>query len=241
MGKRSSWARYSSVVIGILAFVFGLSALLTDQSAVAKWVVSGVCMVTGASLFAVSYVLDSRDVRHGGPARSAGAGERDRDRDRDPRVRPSQERSASDDAFLKSKIGRTYPPRHREEPQRETQARGPVTVLNSKQDTELGVTESGIVVRDNWPRPGGASRWKVRLHLRWEDIAHLGFDYGTHDSVVSLWAVPSRGARRQHIVDSGAFTSTQWQDLAHGVAALTGGRLTVDLAGRDHPGMPRDS
>ncbi|MEV0009358.1 hypothetical protein [Streptomyces sp. NPDC047973] len=237
MAKRSSWARYSSVIIGILAFVFGLSALLTDQSAVAKWVVSCVCMVTGATLFTVSYVLDGRDVRHGRPARSAGTGERERD----PRVRPSQERSASDDAFLKSRIGKTRPPRHGEEPQRETQARGPVTVLNSKQDTELGVTESGIVVRDNWPRPGGTSRWKVRLNLRWEDIAHLGFDYGTHDSVVSLWAVPSHGARRQHIVDSGAFTSTQWQDLAHGVAALTDGRLTVDLAGRDHPGMPRDS
>ncbi|MEV6307716.1 hypothetical protein AB0M10_03830 [Streptomyces sp. NPDC051840] len=235
MGKRSSWARSSSKIIGSLAFVFGLSVLLTNQSAVAKWVVSGVCMVTGAGLFTIAYVLDSRDARDGRPASPAGTGERD------PRIRPSHERSASDDAFLKSEIRKTAPPRRRDEPQPETRARGPVTVLNSKQDTELSVTESGIVVRDNWPRPGGASRWKARLHLRWEEIAHLGFDYGTHDSVVSLWAVPSRGARRQHIVDSGAFTSTQWQDLAHGVAALTGGRLTVDLVGRDHPGAPRDS
>ncbi|MEV6263756.1 hypothetical protein AB0M42_23785 [Streptomyces sp. NPDC051784] len=220
MGKRSSWARSSSVVIGILAFVFGLSALLTDESAVAKWVVSGVCMVTGASLFTIACVLDSRDARNGRPARPTGT---------------------ADDAVPKSEIRKTRPPRRRDEPQPGTRAQGPVTVLNSKQDTEFAVTESGIVVRDNWPRPGGASRWKVRLHLRWEDIAHLGFGYGTHDSVVSLWAVPSHGARRQHIVDSGAFTSTQWQDLARGVAALTGGRLTVDLAGRDHPGMPRDS
>ncbi|WP_338674713.1 hypothetical protein V1460_18255 [Streptomyces sp. SCSIO 30461] len=218
------------MVIGVLVLVFGLSALLADQPGVGKWAVGGVCMVAGASLITSACVLNRRDA-----VRSAGTGRRDL------RIRPSHERSASDDAFLTTVLGKARPPRRREEPPPERQARGPVTVLSSNKDTEFSLNESGMLVRDKWPRPGGAFRWKVRLQLHWEDIASLGFDYGSHDSVVSLWAVLSHGDQRQHIVDSRAFAGSQWQELALSFADLTSGRLAVDLTGRDHPGMLRDS
>ncbi len=123
-----------------------------------------------------------------------------------------------------------------------TPPQGPVTVLSGKEDTEFAVHRSGITVQDKWPRPGGGARWKVRFDMRWEAITGLWFDYGSHDSVVSLYAaVPTDGPAPHHVVDSRTFTAGQWTRLADSVSACIGGRLTVDLTGREHPGPPRDS
>ncbi|MFI7019321.1 hypothetical protein [Streptomyces sp. NPDC050164] len=105
----------------------------------------------------------------------------------------------------------------------------------------LNLKRSGITVRDKWPRPDGQSSWKVRITLEWEDIASLVLDYGTHDSVQSLWAVPCQGRQRQHIVDSRTFTKDQWKYLALSFSSLTGGRLSIDLTELNAPGPLRDS
>ncbi|MEU6420031.1 hypothetical protein [Streptomyces spiralis] len=127
------------------------------------------------------------------------------------------------------------------EPAAEARTVGPVTARNRQRDTEFALTSSGMVVRDKWPRPGGGARWKIRVNLRWDDIAGLGFDYGSHDSAVSLWAVSPHSDQRQHIVDARSFTPDQWDELGRSTAALTGGRLAIDLTKLDHPGTPRDS
>ncbi|MGV9351287.1 hypothetical protein ACWDSD_42575 [Streptomyces spiralis] len=127
------------------------------------------------------------------------------------------------------------------EPAAEARTADLVTARNHQGETEFALTSSGMVVRDKWPRPGGGARWKIRVNLRWDDIAGLGFDYGSHDSVVSLWAVSPHSDQRQHIVDARSFTPDQWDELGRSTAALTGGRLAIDLTKLDHPGTPRDS
>ncbi|MBO1331051.1 hypothetical protein [Streptomyces sp. VRA16 Mangrove soil] len=74
-----------------------------------------------------------------------------------------------------------------------------------------------------------------------DDIAGLGFDFGSHDSVLSLWAVSPHSGQRHHIMDARGFTRDQWDELGRCASALTGGRLTVDLARLDEPGTTRDS
>ncbi|MFF1401302.1 hypothetical protein ACFVZD_47405 [Streptomyces sp. NPDC058287] len=83
-------------------------------------------------------------------------------------------------------------------------------------------------------KPAGRPWWG-------EDITSLSFDYGTHDSLLSLWAVSSQGSRRQHVLDVPALKAAQWRELALGITALTGGRLSIDITRLDHPGAPRDS
>lgn len=168
--------------------------------------------------------------------------DRNREASRDPRIRPRHKRTAGDLAFLITIAGQPRVTR----PGRQTQPRprsssGPVTVRSGDGETEVALNSSSLVVRHKWPRPGGAVRWKVRLDLRWDDIAALGFDYGTHDSVLALWATPLQGGGRRHVVDARTLKGAQWRELAPAVAALTQGRLTIDLARLDLPGSPRDS
>ncbi|KOX32659.1 DnaJ C-terminal domain-containing protein [Streptomyces ardesiacus] len=160
---------------------------------------------------------------------------------RDPRIRRPHDRSVSDDAFLITVVGNPRPHRPGPEPADRVRPAGPATARNRQGDTEVALTSAGMVVRDKWPRPGGGARWRTRVDLRWDDIAGLGFDYGSHDSVVSLWAVSPHGEQRQHIVDARSFTRDQWDELGRSTSALTGGRLTIDLAKLDHPGTARDS
>lgn len=160
---------------------------------------------------------------------------------RDPRIRRPHERPVSDDAFLLTVVGTARPHGEAPAPAAEPRTAGAVTARDRKGETELALTPSGMAVRDKWPRPGGGARWKTRADLRWDDIADLGFDYGSHDSVVSLWAVSPHSARRQFIVDARTFTRDQWDELARSTAALTGGRLAIDLTKLDHPGTLRDS
>lgn len=164
---------------------------------------------------------------------------------RDPRIRPARQRSVQDDAFLVTVVGpgRAHKPADRAEPGVPPKApRGPVTVLGGREDTEIAVHRTGIRVRDKWPMPGGTARWKVRFEMRWEAIGGLAFDYGSHDSVVALYAIPAGGAGpRQHVVDARAFTDGQWAEVAGGVAGLSGGRLVLDLTRRNGPGPLRDS
>ncbi|MFH8453721.1 hypothetical protein ACH4CD_31295 [Streptomyces fungicidicus] len=126
-------------------------------------------------------------------------------------------------------------------PRPATTVPGPLALLNRKGDTELTTTASGITVRDKWPRPGGTSSWKVRITLVWGDITGLVLDYGSHDSVQSLYAVPGQGRQRHHVLDSRTFTADQWEDLASSVSSLTGGRLGIDLTQLNAPGRLRDS
>jgi hypothetical protein len=170
--------------------------------------------------------------QHGRPAGEEG---------RDPRIRRPHDRSVSDDAFLVTVVGTPRP--HSPGPETVAGARtaGPATTRNRQGDTEFALTSSGMVVRDKWPRPDGGARWKIRVDLRWDDIAHLGFDYGSHDSVVSLWAVSPHSDQRQHIVDARSFTRDQWDELGRGTSALTGGRLVLDLTKLDPSGTVRDS
>jgi hypothetical protein len=158
-----------------------------------------------------------------------------------PRIRPSHERSISDDAFLITVTGRTRTSRSQRVPRPSTATPGPLTMLNRKGDTKLITTATEITVRDKWPRPGGQSSWKDRIKLQWEDVTSLVLDYGSHDSVQSLWAVSDEGRQRQHIMDSRTFTKDQWKDLALSVASLTGGRLSIDLTELNAPGPLRDS
>lgn len=164
---------------------------------------------------------------------------------RDPRIRSARERSVQDDAFLVTVVGpaRAQQPSGQAAPSApRAAARGPVTVLGGREDTEIAVHRSGITVRDKWPAPGGRARWKVRFDMRWEAIGGLAFDFGSHDAVVSLYAVPAGGAgARRHVVDARAFSDRQWADVAGSVADLSGGRLVVDITRRDRPGPARDA
>lgn len=125
-------------------------------------------------------------------------------------------------------------------PGRGQRERPPVTVRSGAQDTELSLDRSGLAVRIAWARVGGGYRWEVRARMRWEEVALLDFGYGSHDTVVSLYAVP-RGGRRLHLVDARVFTAAQWKELVAGVEAHSGGRLTIDLSRRDRPGPLGDS
>lgn len=145
------------------------------------------------------------------------------------------------DLRLSFLVGGPPPPAtepHRPEAKRRPQ--GPVTVRNRKRDTEFAVHAWGIVVRDEM-RGHGGSRWRDRLTLRWEEIADLSFDYGSHDSLVSLWAVRSDGAPRRPVVDARTFTIPQWQELALAAGSLSDGRIRIDLTRLDDPGILRDS
>ncbi|WP_405868043.1 DnaJ C-terminal domain-containing protein [Streptomyces sp. NBC_00005] len=116
----------------------------------------------------------------------------------------------------------------------------PVTVRTRKRDTEFTVAASGIVVRDEMRSHTGA-RWRTRLALRWEEIADLGFDYGSHDSVVSLWAVCTDGSPRRPVADARALTGAQWEELALAARALSNGRIRIDLTRLDATGILRDT
>lgn len=163
------------------------------------------------------------------------------DEGRDPRIRRPHDRSVSDDAFLVTVVGTPRPHSPGSETAAGARTAGPVTTRNRQGDTEFALTPSGMVVRDRWPRPDGGARWKIRVNLWWDDIAHLGFGYGSHDSVVSLWAASPHSDQRQHIVDARSFTRDQWDELGRSTSALTGGRLAIDLTQLDHPGTVRDS
>lgn len=163
------------------------------------------------------------------------------DEGRDPRIRRPHDRSVSDDAFLVTVVGTSRPGSPGPQTAAGARTAGPVTTRNRQGDIEVALTSSGMVIRDKWPRPDGGARWKIRVNLRWDDIAHLGFDYGSHDSVVSLWAASPHSDQRQHIVDARSFTSDQWDELGRSTSALTGGRLAIDLTKLDHPGTVRDS
>ncbi|GGJ80408.1 hypothetical protein GCM10011583_09890 [Streptomyces camponoticapitis] len=189
----------------------------------------------GDLLLAVRISGSRREKPTGQPTRTAGH------EGRDPRIRRPHERSVSDDAFLVTVVTTPGPSGPGPDPAPEVRAVGPVTVRNRQGDSEFAVTSSGMVVRDKWPRPGGGARWKIRVDLRWDDIVGLGFDYGSHDSVVSLWAVSASSGQRQHIVDARDFTRSQWDELARSTAPLTNGRLAIDLTQLDHPGTPRDA
>ncbi|MEU2967157.1 hypothetical protein ABZ687_19595 [Streptomyces ardesiacus] len=246
MDNGPSGARYLAIVLGFLTFVFSASLLLTDVPNPGKWLSAGIGMAGGATVFVGACILNARSARCGitggggkEPRRQHGksAGEERRD----PRIRRPHDRSVSDDAFLITVVGNPRPHRPGPEPADRVRPAGPATARNRQGDTEVALTSAGMAVRDKWPRPGGGARWRTRVDLRWDDIAGLGFDYGSHDSVVSLWAVSPHGEQRQHIVDARSFTRDQWDELGRSTSALTGGRLTIDLAKLDHPGTARDS
>ncbi|MFJ4843089.1 hypothetical protein [Streptomyces sp. NPDC088746] len=201
------------VAVGASVFVCGVAVPGFVDRGVGGWIVGGLGAALGAALL-ISGIggLVSRCARTSPEMPSAGHG---------PTPPPPREHPAA--------------------PVPRPRAQGPVTVRNSKNDTEFRLHRSGLVVLIAWARVGGGSRWKPHLDLPWEDIADLAFDHGSHDSVVSLYAVPVGGGPRQHIVDARSFTQGQWHDVALAVEGLSGGRLVLDLGRRDRLGSPRDT
>lgn len=223
LGKRARMERTIMVPKGV---VHGTRLTLVGQGA------------PGGRGFPAGNLLLSVRIAGGRAAQGAPA-----DGGRDPRIRSAHERSVRDDAFLVTVVGPARAQRSSGRAEPDAPApRGPVTVLGGREDTEIAVHRAGITVRDKWPAPGGRARWKVRFDGRWEAIGGLVFDYGSHDSVVALYALPAGGAgTRQHVVDARGFTERQWAEVAGSVADLSGGRLVIDLARRDRPGPLRDS
>ncbi|MFD7409755.1 DnaJ C-terminal domain-containing protein [Streptomyces sp. NPDC059866] len=133
---------------------------------------------------------------------------------------------------------RPAPERERAARESTSSAALPVTVTGNGVRFVVGPT--GFLVQHEHRSATGRRDWVDHVELSWPDIADLSFDSDRHDAVVALYAVRAAGGR-QHVVDSRALSTAQWQDVAKGVERLSGGRIILDLSRRDRPGGPRDS
>jgi hypothetical protein len=79
-----------------------------------------------------------------------------------------------------------------------------------------------------------AELWEECLRIQWSAVRRIAFATDIHDPIVALyvWTAPRE---RHYVADSGFLTQSQWTRLAGLIAQSTGGRLTLDLAGRDNP------
>jgi hypothetical protein len=74
----------------------------------------------------------------------------------------------------------------------------------------------------------------VHLELGWTAVSAMRFDNDSRDPVIALYAVTTQNQRR-HMMDSKHLSRPEWSTLASMVAGASGGRVTVDLAGRETP------
>ncbi|MDX3228904.1 hypothetical protein [Streptomyces sp. ME19-01-6] len=113
----------------------------------------------------------------------------------------------------------------------------PVTVASGR--ARVTADHDGFTVEQ--PRgPSRAPQWQTHLRLDWSEVRRIEFSNDTRDPVVALFVHPTDGLRR-YALDASHLTAAQWSELATGVAALTDGRITLDLAGRDGRWVNPDS
>ncbi|MFF2652098.1 hypothetical protein [Streptomyces sp. NPDC058045] len=240
MGSGRGWWR-AALSVGLLGVAAGVVLLLEGAGGGRG---TGAVVAGGCGCLAVcAAVMLSRGRGSGHRGTPGKDGSASGKASRDTRIRGGRYRSVKDDAFLVTVAER--PDRPAPGPRTKAEAgasevRGPVTVVGGREDVELAVRAEGVRVRHKWPSPAGGARWRLWFEERWEAIDGLSFDYGTHDSVVALYAVPADGTR-QHVVDARAFTDEQWDKVAAGITYLTAGRLTLDPTGRANPGPVRDT
>lgn len=85
----------------------------------------------------------------------------------------------------------------------------------------------------------GTDIWEDYVRIPWSDVTAIGFTTDRYDPVVALYAWTASG--RLHVADSTFLRGSECAQLSKLISEATGGRLTLDLAGRDNPrSMPPD-
>jgi hypothetical protein len=216
VGNGPGWARRIAPLVGCVAFVGGLSLVLSDHVAS-----GGLGTAVGVSLFGGALYLNSRD------GRSAGRG---------PRNPPPTARTspAMKQTFVTATV--VTPAGRPKQPALSV----PDPLAVTRNGLRFTVDRTGFVVHRQVKSPGGGQRWVTHVRMSWQDVAQLGFDSDRHDPTLALYAVRTAGGR-EHVADSRSFTTAQWTDLASGVGTLSRGRLSIDLGRREYPGSPHDS
>lgn len=99
------------------------------------------------------------------------------------------------------------------------------------------VDDAGMQVRRKRKTVGGEV-WEEYLRIRWSTVTAIGFATGRYDPITALYAWGADG-RPHHVADSRFLNHAQWTQLSELIAAVTSGRLTLNLADRDNPNSMR--
>lgn len=102
----------------------------------------------------------------------------------------------------------------------------PITVTS--RFARVTADRSGLVIEENRGL-GTGEHWITRLRLAWLDLERVVFTYSPRDPTVTLYLHTTAG-RRHYGLDAKHLSHAQWHDLAATIAAMTRGRLTLNVS-----------